>query len=183
MADDYGGILGAFPYAFRRSDSRLFRSYVLVGGLATVLLALVCVLAVVVVFGQTAGARGGNFTLSRSFIALLGLLAVVPVVAPVLLAARTRRRGVAEDDRFEPPRGYEPLLAVGGYLFLLSLYLGLVASMPETFTLDGETVTRPEASGLFAPVVAALYAVPPTASPLIPAGAAALIVVIHRWLR
>lgn len=183
MADDYGGILGAFPYAFRRSDSRLFRSYVLVGGLATALLALTCVLAVVVVFGRTAGARGGNFTLSRSFIVLLGLLAVIPVVAPVLLAARTRRRGLAENEAFEPPQNYEPLLAVGGYVFLLSLYLGLVASMPETFTLDGETVTRPAPSGLFAPVVAALYALPPAASPLVPAAAATLILAIHRRLR
>ncbi|WP_049981717.1 hypothetical protein [Halolamina rubra] len=183
MADDYGGILGAFPYAFRRSDSRLFRSYVVVAGLATLLLALTCVLAIVVVFGQTAGARGGSFTLSRSFIALLGLLAVLPVVAPVLLAARTRRRGLAADDGFEPPRNYEPLLAVAGYLFLLALYLGLIASMPETFTLDGETVTRPSPSGLFAPVVAALYAIPSAASPLLPAAAAAAILVVHRWLR
>jgi hypothetical protein len=183
MADDYGGILGAFPYAFRRSDSLLFRSYVLVAGLATLLLALTCVLAVVVVFGQTAGARGGSFTLSRSFISLLGLLAVLPVVGPVLLAARTRRRGLDADEAFELPRNYEPLLAVGGYLFLLSLYLGLIASMPETFVLDGETITRPEPAGVFAPVVAALYAIPAVASPLLPVTAAALILAIHRWLR
>jgi len=183
MADDYGGILGSFPYAFRQSDSILFRSYVLAAALATALLALTCVLAVVVVFGVTAGARGGSFTLSRSFIALLGLLAVLPVVAPVLLAARTRRRGLAESERFSPPQNYEPLLAVGGYLFLFALYLGLIASMPETFTLDGETVTRPEPGGLFAPVIAALYAVPATASPLIPATAAAFILAVHRWLR
>lgn len=182
MADDYGGILGAFPYAFRRSDSLLFRSYVLVGGLVTLGLALTCVLAVVVVFGQTAGARGGNFTLSRSFMVLLGLLAVLPVVAPVLLAARTRRRGLAEDESFEPPEHYEPLLAVGGYLCVLSLYLALVASMPETFTLDGETVTRPEPSGLFAPVVAALYALPPAAAPLLPISAAAFVLAVHRRL-
>jgi hypothetical protein len=183
MADDYGGILGAFPYAFRRSDSLLFRSYVLVAGLATLLLALTCVLAIVVVFGQTAGARGGSFTLSRSFIALLGLLAVLPIVGPVLLAARTRRRGGERTESFDPPANYEPLLAVGGYLFLLSLYLGLIASMPETFVLDGETVTRPEPSGVFAPVFAALYALPAAASPLLPVSAAALILAIHRWLR
>ena len=183
MADDYGGILGAFPYAFRRSDSLLFRSYVLVAGVATLLLTVTCVLAIVVVFGRTAGARGGSFTLSRSFIALLGLLAVLPVVGPVLLAARTRRRGSDGDGTFDPPANYEPLLAVGGYLFLLSLYLGLIASMPETFTLDGETVTRPEPSGLFAPVLAGLYALPASASPLLPATAAALILAIHRRLR
>jgi hypothetical protein len=183
MAEDYGGILGAFPYAFRRSDSLLFRSYVLVAAIATLLLAVTCVLAIVVVFGQTAGARGGSFTLSRSFISLLGLLAVLPVVGPVLLAARTRRRGLDADEAFEPPRNYEPLLAVGGYLFLLSLYLGLIASMPETFVLDGETMTRPEPTGVFAPMVAALYAIPAVASPLVPVTAAVLILVIHRLLR
>jgi hypothetical protein len=183
MADDYGGILGAFPYAFRRSDSLLFRSYVVVAALATLLLALTCVLAIVVAFGQTAGARGGSFTLSRSFIALLGLLAVLPIVGPVLLAARTRRRGGEADGAFQPPGNYEPLLAVGGYLFLLSLYLGLIASMPETFVLDGETITRPEPAGLFAPVVGALYAIPSAASPLLPVAAAALILLIHRRLR
>jgi len=183
MADEYGGIIGAFPYAFRRSDSRLFRSYVVVAGLVTLLLTVLCVLAIVVVFGQTAGARGGSFTLSRSFIALLGLLAVLPVVGPVLLAARTRRRGRDADAGFEPPGNYEPLLAVAGYLFLCSLYLGLVASMPETFVLDGETISRPAPSGVFAPVVAALYAVPAIASPLIPGVAAAVILVVHRWLR
>ncbi|WP_053948785.1 hypothetical protein [Halolamina sediminis] len=183
MADDYDGILGAFPYAFRGSDSLLFRSYVLVAALATLLLTLTCVLAVVVVFGQTAGARGGNFTLSRSFVALLGLLAVLPIVGPVLLAARTRRYGRSVDGSFDPPANYEPLLAVGGYLFLLSLYLGLIASMPETFVLDGETIARPEPSGVFAPVVAALYALPATASPLLPGAAAALILLLHRRLR
>jgi hypothetical protein len=161
MTEGYGGILGAFPYAFRESDSPLFRSYVVVGALAAALLSFVFLLAVIVVFGQTAGVRGGSFTLSRSFVALVGLLAVLPVVAPVLLVARARRR--------DEPTGewYEPLLALGGYLFLLSLYLALVASMPETFVLDGETVTRPAPSGAFAPVVALLYAVPPAASPLV----------------
>lgn len=182
MAEDYGGIIGAFPYAFRQSDSRLFRSYVLVGGFATLLLTLTFVLAVVVVFGRTAGVRGGSFTLSRSFIALLGLLAVLPVVAPVLFAARTRRLGLDADTEFQPPERYEPLLALGGYLFLLSLYLGLIASMPETFVLDGETLARPEPSGLFGPVVAVLYAVPVTASPLIPTVQAAFIIAVHRRL-
>ena len=172
MTEGYGGIFGAFPYAFRESDSRLFRSYVATGALAAALLGFVFLLAVVVVFGQTAGVRGGSFTLSRSFVALVGLLAVLPVVAPVLLVARARRR-----DEATAPR-YEPLLALAGYAFLLSLYFVLVASMPATFVLDGETVTRPEPSGLFGPVVALLYAVPPAASPVValpPVGFMALV--------
>ena len=161
MESGYRGVFGAFPYAFRKSDSWLFRSYVAVAALSAALLSFVFVLAVVVVFGQTNAMRGGNLTLSRSFVALIGLLAVVPVVAPVLLVARARRREEVASRR------YEALLALAGYAFLLSLYFALIASMPETFVLDGETVTRPPPSGLFGPVVAALYAVPAVASPLV----------------
>ena len=174
MADGYRGLFGAFPYAFGESDSWLFKSYVVVGGVAAAVLALVFVLAVVVVFGRTAGMQGGSLTLSRSFVALVGLLSVLPAVAPVLLVARARRTG-----KLDSPR-YEPLLAVGGYCFLLSLYLAAIASMPETFTLDGETVTRPPPSGAFTPIVAALYAVPPVAAPLISLVPAGFIAAVYR---
>jgi len=172
MAEGYRGLFGAFPYAFRRSESLLFRSYVVVGGVAAAVLALVFALAVVVVFGRTAGMQGGSLTLSRSFVALVGLLSVLPTVAPVLLVARARRKGTPTST------AYEPLLAVGGYAFLCSLYLVAIASMPESFVLDGETVTRPPPGDLLAPVVAALYAVPPVASPviaLVPVGIIALV--------
>jgi hypothetical protein len=161
MGEAYRGVFGAFPYAFRESDSWLFRSYVVVGAVAAALLAFVFVLAVVVVFGQTTGIRGGSLTLSRSFVALVGLLSVLPAVAPVLLVARARRK------KGETPPAYEPLLALGGYAFLLSLYLAAIASMPETFVLDNETVARPPPSGLFAPLIGALYALPPVAAPLV----------------
>lgn len=176
MADGYRGVFGAFPYAFRRSDSWLFRSYVVVGGLAAVLVALAFTLSLIRVFGATAGLKGGSLTLSRSFVVVVGLFAVAPLVAPVLLVARAHRR----DERDSP--WYDPLLAIGGYCFLLSLYLLAVAAMPESFVLDGETVTRPPPSGLFAPVVAALYAIPSRASLLIPLVPAAFIAVVHRRL-
>ncbi|MEF8857715.1 MAG: hypothetical protein V5A38_02135 [Halolamina sp.] len=176
MGDGYRGLFGAFPYAFTRSESKLFKTYVVVGGLAAGLLALVFALAVVVVFGRTAGMQGGSLTLSRSFVALIGLLSVLPVVAPVLLVARARRKGEVGSP------AYEPLLAVGGYAFLLSLYLVAIASMPETFVLDGETMTRPQPSGVFAPVVAALYALPPIASPLIALVPVGVIAAVQRWV-
>ncbi|MFB6221759.1 MAG: hypothetical protein ABEH90_10020 [Halolamina sp.] len=176
MADGYRGVFGAFPYAFGESDSWLFRSYVVVGGLAAAFLALVFVLAVVVVFGRTAGMQGGSLTLSRSFVALVGLLSVLPAVAPVLLVARARRKGRVDSSY------YEPLLAVGGYAFLLSLYLAAVASMPETFVLDGETMTRPPPSGTFAPVVAVLYAVPPAAAPLLALVPVGFIAAVQRYV-
>ena len=176
MADGYRGLFGAFPYAFRRSDSWLFRSYVLVGGVVAALVAFTFFLALVRVFGATAGLKGGTLTLSRSFVVVVGLLAVFPAVAPVLLVARAHRKGP------HPSTGYDPLLAVGGYLFLLSLYLMAVAAMPETFVLDGETVRRPPPSGLFAPVVSLLYAMPPLSSLLIPLVPVLFIALVHRRL-
>ncbi|QLG27922.1 hypothetical protein HUG10_10315 [Halorarum halophilum] len=169
----YGGVFGAFPYAFRASDSWLFRSYVVVGGAVAVLLTLVFALALVRLFGATAGAR---FSVVRAFFFLVGLAAVAPTIAPVLLVARSRRRG------FSRRPGYEAGLAIAGYLFVLSLYLGLVAGMPEAFTLDGETITRPPPSGPLAPVVAFLYGLPQVVGWLIPVLGAALVGVVH-WLR
>ena len=169
----YGGVFGAFPYAFRASDSWLFRSYVVVGGTVAVLLTVIFALALVRLFGATAGAR---FSVVRAFFFLVGLAAVAPTIAPVLLVARSRRRG------FSRKPGYEAGLALAGYLFVASLYLGLIAAMPETFTLDGETVTRPPPSGALEPVVTVLYGLPQAVGALIPVLGAALVVVVH-WLR
>ena len=174
MADGYRGLFGAFPYAFRRTDSWLCRSYVVVGTLSAALLTLLFAFGLVVIFGKTFGFAGGSLTLLRAFYVVVGLFAVAPVIAPVLLVARRHRRETAAK------AGYDAALAVAGYLFLLSLYAGVVASMPETFVLDGETVTRPAPSGLFAPVVAVLYAIPPTYSPLVPLSAAGLMAAVHR---
>jgi hypothetical protein len=170
----YGGILGAFPYAFRASDSVLFRLYVLVGGLLAVLATLVFGIALVVQVAATLGGPGGTFTFSRTLFVLLGLFVVAPLVAPVLLVARRHRR-TGSDTR------YDTLLAAAGVLFVVSLYLGLVASIPPEFTLDGEVQVRPPATGPLAPVIRLLYAVPPIGAPVIPALGAALILLAHRY--
>jgi hypothetical protein len=174
MADGYRGLFGAFPYAFRRTDSWLCRSYVVVGTLAAALLTLLFGFGLVVIFGKTLGFGGGSLTLLRAFYVVVGLFAVAPVIAPVLLVARRHRR--------ETPAkpGYDAALAAAGYLFLLALYAGVVASMPETFTLDGETVARPPPAGLFAPVVALLCPNPPTYSMAVPLSAAGVMGVVHR---
>ena len=65
-------------------------------------------------------------------------------------------------------------------MFLISIYLGVVSSMPETFTLHVETVTRPPPSGTFAPVVAALYAIPSVFAWAVPLAGAALVGLAHR---
>jgi uncharacterized integral membrane protein len=174
--DAYGGVFGAFPYAFRRSDSHLFRLYVLVGGLLAALLALVFGFALVVQVADTLGGPGGTFTFSRTLFILVGLLVVGPLLAPVLLVARQHRRSRG-DTR------YDRLLAATGFLFLVSLYLGLVASIPASFMLDGQQVVRPAPSGLLAPLQAALYALPSIASPILPVAGMVLIYLTHRRLR
>lgn len=176
MADGYRGLFGAFPYAFGRTDSRLFKSYVLVGGLAAALLSLFVVLSLVVLFGQTASVQGGSLTLSRAFYIVVGLFLVAPVVAPVLLVARRHRRGLIPDAGVR----YDQWLAAAGYVFIGSLYVGLVISIPECFVLDGEQVCRGQPTGLLAPVVSTLYALPQLAAVLPPALAGGLIWLVHR---
>ncbi|MFB6128937.1 MAG: hypothetical protein ABEJ47_04160 [Halorhabdus sp.] len=174
--DTYDGVIGAFPYAFGATDSRLCRAYVVVGGLVAVLVSGLFVLAVISLIGATIGTPGGFMTSSRAFYVLVALLVVAPLLAPTLLVARRHRRGDAD-------RRYDRALAASGFLFVLSLYLGLVASMPPSFVLDSETVTRPAADGLFAPLVELLYAIPAPAAPVVPAMAAAIMALAHRRYR
>ncbi len=174
MASGYDGVFGAFPYAFRESDSRLFKLYVAASAVAIGLIALFVGAALVVLIGRTAAVQGGSLTLSRSFYVVIGLLVVLPAIAPTLLVARRYRRGSRGSTR------HEAALAAAGFVFLLSIYLGVVASMPETFTLDGETVARPPPSGAFAPVVAALYAIPSVFAWSVPLAGAALVGLAHR---
>lgn len=158
--DAYGGVFGAFPFALRASDSLLFRSYVVVGGLAILFTSLLVVMGLVQLMGRTAAVAGGTFTFSRAFFVLVGLLAVAPMLAPVLLVARRRRRGTVASARHDAAFG---LL---GYLAVLSLYLGLVVSAPDPLEPDGGGVVGllnalPDAAGgaLPAATVVLLYAV------------------------
>lgn len=173
MTDDYGGVLGAFPYALRASESWLFRSYVLLGGLLAVAVGFLFVAAVIGVIAATTGGQGGLLTLSRSFFAVVGLFVVVPLVAPVLLVARRHRRS-AEGEDGGSDATYDAALAGAGYLFVGALYLGLVISVPPA------QQTAP--TGALAPVVAALYSLPQPAGVVPPLVAAALVPLVHRWL-
>ncbi|PSP67945.1 hypothetical protein BRC79_06125 [Halobacteriales archaeon QH_8_67_27] len=102
--DSYGGILTAFPYAIRASDSRVFETYAAVSALF-------------------ASAPGGSFTFSRAFFIFLMFLVVAPLVTPVLLVAHRHRRT-------EPDVRYDRALALSGYGFLVALYLSLVITTP-----------------------------------------------------
>jgi hypothetical protein len=166
--EGYGGVLGTYPYAFRRSSSRLFRSYVLLGGLATGLIAVLFTFAVVGVIAETAGGPGGTFTFARSFVLLLGFLVVFPLMVPVILVARRhRQRGSSV--------AYDRALAAAGYLFLASLYVGLVPTTPPEL--------REQPQGLLAPVVETLYGLPPVAGAVPPLVALAVGYLLHRRYR
>ena len=176
MTDEYSGVFGAFPYAFRRSDSLLFRAYALVGGLLAAALAVFFALALVVTIAATANLGDGTVTFVRSVFIVLGFVVVAPLVAPVLFVARRHRRE-GSDAR------YDTALAVAGAAYLVTLYMGAVASMPAEFELDGEVTTRPEPSGLTGPVVEALYAVPEALSWTLPLAGAVLVYLVHRRFR
>jgi hypothetical protein len=141
MADDaYGGPIGAFPYAFRASDSRLLQSYVVLGGLTAAFVAIVFTLAVVVLIGNTAGGSGGTLTLSRAFFILVGLSLVAPLLAPVLLVARRHRRATST-------ARYDAALAATGYLFAVGAWAGAVVAARSPAGL-------PAAVGLAFPIAA-----------------------------
>jgi uncharacterized membrane protein YuzA (DUF378 family) len=169
MTDGYRGVFGAFPYAFRQSDSLLFRSYVLVGALAALAVTVLFGAGLVVLIAQTAALEGGSLTLSRAFYVVVGLFVVAPLVAPVLLVARRHRRAEGHDAR------YDLALSLAGYLFILSLYVGLVITVPA----DQQTAPPP----VVAPLVGTLYALPQVAGVVPPLVASVVIAVAHRALR
>ena len=164
----YGGVLGAFPYAFGASSSRLFRSYVVIGGLIAILGTLLFAASVVTILANTFRTAGGTFTFSRAFVVVVALAIVGPIMAPVLLAARRHRRGKGSAT-------YDRAIATAGYGFLFAIYLALVISAPPG--------ARDDPPAFLAPVVQVLYDLPQVAGlvPLV-VGAAA-IYLVHRAYR
>ena len=156
MADSYRGVFGAIPYAFRATESWNMRAYAALGALAAGFVALVVTLALVVWMGETVSAQGGTFLFSRSLYVVAGLAAVGPLLAPILFVARRHRRG----DRVAAT--YDRWMGVAGFLFLLSLYLGMVISAPEGLRDPSDSVILnalydlPQIAGFAPPVAAAL---------------------------
>lgn len=165
--DGYGGVVGAFPYAYRASDSWLFRSYVAVSALVGAGIAALFALGLVGVVADTAAVGGGTFSFSRAFYVVVGLLFVLPVIAPTLSVARRHRRGRGD-------RRYDLGLALAGYLFVVSLYVGLLVSVPP----DQQTAP----AGALAPIVRWLYGLPQLYGLVPPLLCAAFIFAIHRRL-
>jgi hypothetical protein len=165
--EGYSGLLTAYPYAFRESDSRLLRSYAVVSTLVGALVTLLMASALLVLISNTAGASGGSLTLSRTFYVVVGLLVFLPVVAPVLLVAHRHRRDRDVADR------YDAALGATGYLFVGSVYLALVISTPESY--------RESVDGAQGAIVNALYSLPPLAGLIPPLLAALAIYAAHRY--
>lgn len=162
-----GGLLRSFPDSFRASDSALFRSYAVLAGLLGLLVALLFAAALIVWFVSTLGSSA----LVTSSNALLGVVVVFvlgPLFAPVLLVARRHRRG-------RPDARYDRRLALAGYLFVASLYVGLVISVPPD--------QQEPVSGALAPVVGFLYGLPQVVGVVPPLLAAALLWLAHRTAR
>jgi len=164
----YSGVLGTYPYAFRQSPSRLFRSYALLGGVVTLLFAVLFIFAVIGVIAETAGTAGGTFSFARAFVILLGFLVVFPLMAPVILVARRRRRTGSTV-------AYDRAMAASGYFFLASLYLGLLPTTPPELRGDPPAVV--------APVVETLYGLPAAAGALPPLAAVVAGYLLHRRYR
>ncbi|PNW63894.1 UNVERIFIED_CONTAM: hypothetical protein BEN50_24460 [Euhalothece sp. KZN 001] len=177
MDGGYRGVLGAHGFAFRRARSRLFRTYVIVGAMAVATIVVLIALGLVLLIARTASVPGGSLTLSRSFYIVIGVLLVLPAMAPILIVARRHRR------RTPIAPHQERLLAVAGFLYLASVYLGVVASIPPQFRLDGAWVMRPAPDGVFAPVIGLLYAIPQPMAWVLPLGGAVVIGVVIRRTR
>lgn len=176
----YGGLLGAFPYALRSSESRLFRLYCAVAALIGLFGALLVGFGVVELLAETGRAEGtGAFV--RGFYVVVGLAAVAPLVAPVLLVARRHRMTVSSP-------GYDAALGLAGFVFLLLLYAGLVASTPvahqeavgPVVIALGGNVLRIEA---FADLARFLYSLPRVAGLVGPALGAVAIGLTHALAR
>ncbi len=166
--EGYSGLLGTYPYAFRQSDSRLMRSYVILGGLVAALTAVVFFFAFIQVVSRTLGAVGGTFSFVRAFFIVVGFVVVVPLVSPVILVARRHRKSASTV-------AYDRALAASGYLFILSLYVGLVIAAPPEL--------RETPTGVTAPLVEALYSLPPAAAFVPPLLVVAFGYAMHRSLR
>jgi hypothetical protein len=162
----YSGAITAFPYAFRISDSRVFKVYAFVGGLITLLGTLFFLLAIITLLGKISGTPAGILTFQPALYILVWLFTIAPIAAPVLLVARQYRLGQGNS-------GYDASISVAGFAFIVSIYLTAIITTP---TNSQATIS----SGLFAPVIQFLYGLPRITGVVPPLLAAAGMVLVHR---
>ncbi|WP_435155373.1 hypothetical protein [Haladaptatus sp. DFWS20] len=163
--DEYSGLFGAFRYSFRATDSNVFRLYVLVSFVLGFILGLTFVLALIFWFVETLG-HSALDTTSNAFLGVVAMFVLGPLFAPVLFVARRHRRGEATVST------YDTLLALGGFLFVVSLYAGLIITVPPEYQTANAGVI-----GEF------LYSLPQLFGLVPPLAAALVIFAIHRFAR
>lgn len=163
--DGFSGILSAFRYAFARTDSRLFRSYVATSALFGAFVSVLLLSTLAVWFVSTLG-ESALTTTSNSFLGVIALFILIPLFAPVLFVAREHRASPGDHRR----RDFA--LALAGYCFVASLYVGLVISVPPDYQSEGGSA-----------VAALLYSLPQLAGLVPPVVCAALILLVHRTTR
>lgn len=137
MAEDYRGFVGAVVSAFRRSDSHVFRAYVVTSVLVGVFVALVLALGVVAWLATPAPIG------QRALLGVIAISVLVPLFAPVLIVARRHRHGTGN-------RRADAVLGLAGFGFVLAGYLALLVSDPNAH----------EVTGPLAPAIAAVDALP-----------------------
>lgn len=176
--EGYGGLIGAFPYAFRQSASRSFRVYVIVAALVTGLVTLIVASGVIGLLADT-GRTEGTTGFVRGFYILVGVAALAPLLAPVLLVARRHRRTV------DASSGYDTAMAAAGFTFIILLYAGLVASTP----VERQQVLRPLVItgagyeveiGLTVQFARFLYDLPRAAGLIFPLIGTLIVILVHR---
>lgn len=146
------------------SESRLLRSYAVVGAVLAVLVALGFLLALPQWVVWSLGGSA-TVTFSRAFLLLTGLAVLASLLTPIVVAGRRHDRDTAT------PRG-DFLLAASGYLFVVSMYLALLISAPPD--------SRDPPPEAVAPVVEFLYGLDPVYGLVPPVVAAVLVAVTAR---
>jgi hypothetical protein len=148
--EPYSGLFGAYRYAFRQSDSLLFRAYVAVSAFVGAFVSLLLVLGVI----NWAG-NAGQFG-ERALLSVIGVLILAPLFAPVLIVARRYRFDM------ETP-GDDRLFALAGVGFLASIWLALFITDPNSHSASGPLGAvvafldgLPRRYGLVPPIAAAL---------------------------
>jgi len=156
-------VLAALRYAVVEGDSRLYRSYGVVSGLLAVFVGTLFVLALPVWVTESGG--GALNRVGFGLLWLVGLALIATLLLPVLFVARRRRTGRRE-------RQFH--FALAGYGYVLSLYLGLLASAPPDL--------RDPPRGVLGPVLEVLYGLPAPAGLAFPIAGTALLVAIEYGL-
>lgn len=155
-------VLGrAVRYGLVDAESWALRTYAAAGTLFAVFAAVLVVLAVPRWAAETLS--GGPIQrIAVGFLALVGLLLVAAAFLPLLLVDRRRR---AE----RPQR--QLAFGLAGWGYLVSLYLGLLASAPPE-----QRSSPPE---VLAPLVDVLYELPQAAGIAFPVAAVAIVVLVE----